>query len=295
MAMGSQWLAISTSDTMTDRYHSRECQKYAKTGHHDVQGWLEQLAIEMLLAIDEVQQSQGVEGPVCEIGVHHGRLFILLHLLTITGQRSVGWDLFENQSLNVDQSGYGDAAVSMHNLRAHGGRIENVMLSTCNSLSLTPKVVIDQCKGRPRLFSVDGGHTSEITSNDLAIAAESICNGGVVILDDYFNQEWPGVSQGTCKCLQTYAGKLFPFAVGGNKLLFTNNQDLARVFQDRLKSAIGSHCRSKISEMFGTPVVVLWEEARNWKQYFSNTVLWRSFSGTGFGKAVRRTILSQGW
>src|SRR5215831_3331880 len=78
--------------------------RYVATGHKKVEGWLTPIAIDLVCAASAAQKAQGVNGPVCEIGVHHGRLFILLHLLTDSGERSVAWDLFERQSENIDQS-----------------------------------------------------------------------------------------------------------------------------------------------------------------------------------------------
>ena len=51
--------------------------------------------------------------------------------------------------------------------------------------------------GPLRFFSIDGGHLSHIVKHDLETAALSITDGGVIILDDYFNPEFPGVSEGT--------------------------------------------------------------------------------------------------
>jgi hypothetical protein len=49
---------------------------------------------------------------------------------------------------------------------------------------------------RPRLFSIDGSHTAEATWGDMVTAGMSIQEGGVIIVDDYFAEGWPGVSEG---------------------------------------------------------------------------------------------------
>jgi hypothetical protein len=68
---------------------------YAANGNQQVEGWLLPTAVEIIRHLAGVQQELGIHGPACEIGVHHGRLFLLLHLLTIPPERSVAIDLFE--------------------------------------------------------------------------------------------------------------------------------------------------------------------------------------------------------
>jgi hypothetical protein len=49
----------------------------------------------------------GITGNVAEIGVHHGRLFILLYLLTSPDERALAVDLFSGQERNIGSSGHG--------------------------------------------------------------------------------------------------------------------------------------------------------------------------------------------
>src|SRR5262245_20325013 len=86
----------------------RDVDEYLKRGQRRVEGWLTPLAAEALVDLAGIQKRLEIRGPICEVGVHHGKLFILLHLLTIAPEASVGWDLFERQGENVDQSGRGD-------------------------------------------------------------------------------------------------------------------------------------------------------------------------------------------
>jgi len=65
-------------------------------------------AANMIATLSAVQEAQRVSGNVAEIGVHHGKLFILLYLLARGDERAVAVDLFADQTRNVDQSGAGD-------------------------------------------------------------------------------------------------------------------------------------------------------------------------------------------
>lgn len=200
---------------------------YATKGHRTVEGWLAPVAVKAIVEIASLQSVSSVKGPICEIGVHHGRLFILLHLLAEKQEKSVAWDLFQNQEENFDDSGKGSREMLVKNLKLHSCDMEQIVIRTKNSLDLTPDEIISECYGRPRLFSIDGGHTAEVTFNDLGLAASSICEGGVVILDDFFNEAWPGVAEGACRYMIEHPG-LFPVVIVGNKLMFTTSEAAAK-------------------------------------------------------------------
>ena len=36
-----------------------------------------------------------------------------------------------------------------------------------------------------RMFSIDGGHTEEITLSDMVLVQKVLCEGGVIIVDDW--------------------------------------------------------------------------------------------------------------
>jgi hypothetical protein len=212
--------------------------RYLSSGHGQVSGWLERAALEVIPVLLQRQQAMGIWGSACEIGVHHGRLLILLQLLT--SGKSVGWDLFERQDENVDKSGKGDREQALSNFKTHGDE-NRISLIQANSLSLTAADVIEACGGKPCVFSVDGGHTAEITESDLRLAASSLSDGGLVILDDCFNEAWPAVAEGALPLLK--AQVLIPVVVAGNKTICTNNHQAA----ERYRTA------------FGLPTMLYWE------------------------------------
>ena len=63
--------------------------------------------------------------------------------------------------------------------------------------SLKPDKLRNLARGGIRLFNVDGGHTEWIVFSDMSLAEATMAVGGIVIADDVFNQDWPGVSIGT--------------------------------------------------------------------------------------------------
>lgn len=154
-------------------------ENYIRRGKFYVDGWLRSEAARVIVALNERQRSLSVTGSIAEIGVHHGKLFILLYLLSREPERALAIDLFEDQHLNVDQSGSGDLAKFRRNLerRADSTRL---VLHPGNSMDLTGAILTRLAEGPLRFVSVDGGHTAEITAHDLATAEAAIAEGGIM-------------------------------------------------------------------------------------------------------------------
>jgi hypothetical protein len=106
-----------------------------------------------------VSHASGVSGNIAEISVYHGRLFLLLHLLRTPGERSLAIDVFDNQHLNRDNSGFGDRMVFERNLHRHADGLLDVVVLSSDSLAIDGERLRKELDGAVRLFSVDGDHT----------------------------------------------------------------------------------------------------------------------------------------
>ncbi len=189
--------------------------RYLKRGHRYVHGWVLPGAAKMVVAIAAVQRAQAVGGHIAEIGVHRGRLFILLYLLRRDGERALAIDLFSDQERNPEHSGHGDLDIFRANMARHADT-DSLVVHEGDSTAIDGATVTRLLGGACRLFSIDGGHTPEITAHDLAVAEAALAPGGVIILDDVFNEMWPGVSEGLNRYFHARRG-IVPFAIGGNK------------------------------------------------------------------------------
>lgn len=193
---------------------------------------------------------------MAEIGVHHGRLFIGLHLLRRPNEKSLAIDLFADQAMNIDQSGHGDEHIFRKNVARHAGSCDGVILLSANSLHIDGEDIRKHLDARVRFFSVDGGHTSEIVQHDMRTAQDSLADGGVVIADDVFNESWPGVAEGTLEYLDS-PSSLVPFAIGFNKVLLTQ-REFANEYRRVIVSVAGARrLFHKESTMHGEPVEIV--------------------------------------
>jgi hypothetical protein len=203
-----------------------------RAGHKRVEGWLLPGAMRMIAACAGAQTVRGVHGHVGEIGVHHGKLFVFLYLLKAADEKAVAVDLFDQQENNVDGSGRGDLGKLTANLQRHAGR-KDFMSCATDSRKITGGELIEKAGGKFRLFSLDGGHSAAVTAHDLGLAEAALAPGGIIILDDYFNETWPEVSAGTVKYFDTPRG-IAPFAIGANKILFCH-PDYAGSYSEAVK------------------------------------------------------------
>jgi hypothetical protein len=225
--------------------------RYIRHGKFFVEGWLRTEAALTITALSERQRALGVRGGIAEIGVHHGKLFVLLYLLGCASEKAVAIDLFEDQHLNVDVSGSGDLAKFRRHLSRHADDAR-LVLHQGNSMDLAGADLVRLAEGPLRFISVDGGHTAEITAHDLAVADAALAEGGIIVLDDAFNEQWPGVADG----VQRYfvrGPNLVPFAIGANKTYFCrpSHRDTYRA----AAAAVASD--TTMPEFLGEPVAVL--------------------------------------
>lgn len=248
---------------------------YEKFGRFLVNGWMQPDVVRVLRVLGEHQRSLSVDGHVVEIGVHHGKLFIPLQLISSPDAKSLAIDVFDEQDLNVDQSGHGNHGRFVQNV-ARWGRPEALVVRQADSTTVTPAQIAEDTGGSARFFSVDGGHTREIVRSDMVLAASSIARGGVIIADDVFNDQWPGVIQGTLDFLEV-ADDVVPFAIGFNKVFFTTSEFAPRYIRALESSAAGERgWDSKQSSFAGHPVFIMFRRSRNLRGMAARVPLARS-------------------
>src|SRR5262249_7949657 len=129
----------------------------------------------------QLQLDHDVKGNVMEIGVHHGRLFTILALLTRDDEYALAVDLFDMQDRNVDRSGAGDIVAFRANLARYAPDVQ-VRILQGDSVELAGSIVANH-RGM-RYISVDGGHRRSTTASDLRVAEAVAAQGAIVSLDD---------------------------------------------------------------------------------------------------------------
>ena len=224
-------------------------QRYLIFGLPRIKGWLDPFSAEFIATLSGIQTDESYNGAVGEIGVHHGVLFLVLLLAATPTERAFAIDVFEQQHLNVDQSGRGDREIFLANIRQWRGQCDDISIIARSSLEVTPDDIVSQC-GKARLVSIDGGHTEECVLNDLMLIQQILTDHGVAVIDDYFSPDWPDVSTGVAKYLANPATVLRPFAITPNKVYLTAPENA-----NFYRAALGKKFeRERQNVMFGSPV-----------------------------------------
>lgn len=222
------------------KFSSDRLQRYLRKGNKRVEGWLYQVDAQLVRAIGDIQTKNGISGSVGEIGVWKGRLFILLYLLLHKNEKAFGIDIFDLNHLSKDRPNpKSNPALKqilqefLDNVKKHAGATDDIHTIRASSDSLSGEDILSTV-GQVRLFSIDGGHTKELFLNDLELAASTLCEQGVVILDDCFKPEWPGVINGLHEFFNRKTSDLVPFAISLNKV-FLCKPSVAGMYGESLK------------------------------------------------------------
>jgi hypothetical protein len=196
----STWLPYSYSIRM--RY---------KENHKLIEGWMHECAALLVAWLTRLQIDMGVVGSVGEIGVHHGKFFLALTTAASPSETFWAIDVFSLQHLNTDGSGKGDLDKFMSNLDMFGVDSASVRLYETSSDELSPSFFFHNGLAPVRMASIDGGHSAWTTYHDLVLISCALPDGGIVIIDDYFNHGWPGVTDGLFRFLHLRNHSLAPF------------------------------------------------------------------------------------
>jgi len=191
--------------------------QYYNDGFKNIHGWCNNELYNILNLLDKAEINKN--GGCLEIGIHHGKFYCLLNSLVDEKETSIAIDIFSNQHLNIDSSGYGNLEIFKDNLvkyDVHKGKNTKILNFDSTDIKLCKE--LEKYAGCFKLISIDGGHTAEHTISDLKLANTMINNEGIVFIDDILHPHWLGVLEGTVKFLE-HKPTLVPFALGSNKLL----------------------------------------------------------------------------
>jgi hypothetical protein len=254
---------------------------YIGRGARSVEGWLAPESAQAIACLAETQIELGQTGGVGEIGIHHGKLFLLLYLSMQPNERSFALDVFGNQALNKHASGEGDQDIFLRNLLRVGGDRARVTVFAQDSGSVGAADLV-KAVGPMRMMSVDGGHTEDITYNDMALAEAALQPPGILVLDDVYNERWPAVATGAFRFVLEPGHQLRPFAISPNKTYFCKDPAAADHYRARLLARFGDQ-RLGEETLFGSDVLILGRSTlanrvRNHPAIRGNPKLYRTLS-----------------
>lgn len=198
-----------------------ELAKYLNGPFDAVQGWCSPFLWQAIEPLANAMIAGGDPAPVAEIGVHHGKFFIGLAKTMSSKRKHYAFDVFEDQNLNLDRSGSGSREIFESNLAANRIAPRAVEIVKADSMTVDAATIarVRAQSGGFSFFSVDGCHMAEHTINDIQIAMQLTLPNGIVFVDDYTNQSWPGVQEGVAKLYLMSAPRFVPLIFLEGKLL----------------------------------------------------------------------------
>ena len=215
----------------------RHAQEYL-AHHREVDGWLEDTSALVTAHLLEAQTKMDLRGNMLEIGVHHGRYFLVLATALEDQEYAVAVDVFDDQSKNTTASGRGNWSVFIQNV-ARFAPLARVHVVNADSSTLGHDFVA-RFHGM-RCVSIDGGHDRATTCSDLRLAERLMVDGGIVALDDIYRPDWSGVTAGLARYFHQ-GGQLVPMAFIPNKLLLTTSGAIAETYREILRTNFGEYC-----------------------------------------------------
>ena len=220
---------------------------------NEIEGWCMPHIWQCIEPIDKMQKAAGPDLPIAEIGVHHGKFFIGLALTKPSAAGHLAIDVFENQQFNLDKSGCGNREALQENAQACGLDLErNLRLLSRDSLSLTPADAAELGQSFS-FFSMDGCHDALHTYRDLDFAMQVTHPSGLIFVDDYYNEDWPGVHEGVAKYYFTNMPAFVPLAYSLKKLILCH-ASLHSVYLAALHAHLHDHfpkTKIKVTERYG--------------------------------------------
>jgi hypothetical protein len=209
--------------------------KYVSHSMETVQGYMSSLDAHLIANLLSYQNENNIRGHLCEIGVHHGRLFLMLALARRAGERALGIDLFEDDEINANTHHAGRDSALFANARRLGIELAEDETFKTSSLDIEAADILRRTTGRIRFFSIDGSHLYRPVEHDLRLAESAITTDAVIAIDDFFNKDWADVSFATYDFLRR-TDALVPFAITSSKLYLA-----APAAAEQYKAALARH------------------------------------------------------
>jgi len=194
--------------------------RYVRKGMNRVGGWLFPLSAAIIADLGRIQEERGLAGNVGEIGVFQGKLWLLLNNLARPGEISFAIDVFDNGAMTGHYAGPPYPALFDRNLKRYANKDAGIVLHKGSSLVLSPAAMREKFPD-VRLFSIDGDHSAAAVLNDLTLADSVLNDGGIVIMDDIFNETSPDVMVGFCRYMMQNPARLAPVAISPNKVFLS--------------------------------------------------------------------------
>ena len=197
---------------------------------NDVEGWLDQRTASITRFLTHYQHGRDMIGDVLEIGVYHGKYFLVLVGNLAALERAVAIDIFGSQDPKIP-SVQGSREVFEATIKKYAPHVQPIVMESDSTRLSTEDILGAMGEARSwvapfRFISIDGSHDAESVYRDLHLCRHLMMPGAIIALDDWTpegNKQWPGVAEGEARYQQEHPEDLYHIGAIPNKLLLTND------------------------------------------------------------------------
>ena len=178
-----------------------DLRSHVLTENDQIKGWLQNASALAIWGVLERQIIDQVRGDVLEIGVFHGKTFIMMARSLGEEEAAVAVDMFEMEFNGEDGRELTHFRDHFELNLANFCNGKNVTIHQAMSSDFAARVGKDQ-HGRYRMISIDGSHDAPDVLSDLLLAEKLLSDRGIVVVDDYMSLLNPGVVEGVDQYLR---------------------------------------------------------------------------------------------
>jgi hypothetical protein len=217
-----------------------------------IEGWCVPHLWQAIEPLHDLQASLGVDRPVAEIGVFHGKFLIGLVKTKSAARGNFAIDVFDMQEFNLDGAGKGSLQTLKDNLVKCGVAAESIEIERVDSTTIGDvrvESILERSGGGFSMFSIDGCHLAEHTVNDLRVAMRLTVPQGIIFIDDYHNANWPGVHEGVAKLYFSDYVNFVPLLYTCNKLILCHISHHGRYLRHTAEFLAAQHRETRVKRV----------------------------------------------
>lgn len=178
-----------------------------------IKGWFLPQAAELFFQSDRIQKKHDIKGDIMEIGTYHGKSACLLGQFLRTEEEFYAVDTF---------NGYTEGESFQHVFEKYyqdivGRPVDTILADKSSELHNQPM------EKKYRIWHIDGYHSYEETLGDMILGDKWTIDKGLMIIDDFLNQDWLGVNQAVNEFMRTHP-EWSIVAYGYNKTFLVRNE-----------------------------------------------------------------------
>jgi predicted O-methyltransferase YrrM len=175
--------------------------RYSKQFSH-IEGWFWPDSIAIWDSLLSFQKSSGKTGNFFEIGVYRGKSAALSTLHAREDETCVLLDPHISP----------ECKQTINSIKP-----KNVIYAEIRSTDLLRSSGLPPDTGNCRWIHIDGEHTGMAVLNDMTVANLLLNEDGVVVIDDFFNPQYPQITSAVFDWINQNARQMVMFLVGNNK------------------------------------------------------------------------------